>query len=271
MAVFLKKGIHGSAYTPPAPDGSHPFGDISGHWAEAWMEDLYDEGVTSGYPDGTYRPQRQVTRAEAASFLLKAIYGSAYTPPAPSGGSFSDVAGHWAESWIEQLKDDGIASGYPDGSYRPENPVNRAEVAVFLVHAFNLSLACPPPGGQFELQVGSPAYISDERGCDVMGVGGKVFDLTGAPIAGLAVRMSGELAGQPIGILDSLTGSAADRFGFGGYYFELADAPIASQGTLWIQVLDASSGLPLSNQVFLDTFDTCDRNLALVNWVQVGE
>jgi hypothetical protein len=124
-------------------------------------------------------------------------------------------------------------------------------------------------GEQFDLQEGSPAYISDERGCDVMGVGGKLFDLTGAPIAGLAVRMSGELAGQPIGTLDSLTGSAADRFGFGGYYFELADTPIASQGTLWIQVLDASSGLPLSAQVFLDTFDTCDRNLVLVNWLQV--
>jgi hypothetical protein len=124
-------------------------------------------------------------------------------------------------------------------------------------------------GAQFDLQEGSPAYISDERGCDVMGVGGKVFDLTGAPIAGLAVRMSGELAGQSMRTLDSLTGSAADRFGFGGYYFELADTPIASQGTLWIQVLDASSGLPLSNQEFLDTFNACDRNLVLVNWQQV--
>jgi hypothetical protein len=140
MAVFLKKGIHGSAYTPPSPDGSHPFGDIAGHWAEAWIEELYDEGLTSGYPDGTYRPENSVTRAEMAVFLLKAKHGSGFIPPAPSDGSFSDVAGHWAEAWIEQLKAEGITSGYPDGTYRPQNPVTRAEMAVFLVNTFSLPL-----------------------------------------------------------------------------------------------------------------------------------
>jgi hypothetical protein len=138
MAVFLKKGIHGASYTPPTPDGSHPFSDIAGHWAEAWIEDLYDEGFTSGFPDGTFRPLNKVTRAEMAVFLLKAKHGSSYTPPAPAGGSFTDVAGHWAEAWIEQLKAEGITSGYPDGTYRPNNTVTRAEMAVFLVNAFGL-------------------------------------------------------------------------------------------------------------------------------------
>ena len=102
MAVFLKKGIHGSTYTPPASDCSHPFSDIDGHWAEAWIEDLYDEGFTSGFPDGTYRPDNQVTRAEMAVFLKRAIHGSAYTSPAPDGSHpFSDIAGHWAEAWME--------------------------------------------------------------------------------------------------------------------------------------------------------------------------
>jgi len=51
-----------------------------------------------------------------------------------------DVTGHWAEGWIEQLKAEGITSGYPDGTYRPENQVTRAEMAVFLVNAFSLPL-----------------------------------------------------------------------------------------------------------------------------------
>jgi len=140
MAVFILKGIYGSSYTPPTPNGSHPFSDISGHWAEAWMEQLYDEGLTSGYPDSTYRPENRVSRAEMAVFLLKAMHGSAYTPPTPAGGSFTDVGGHWAEDWIEQLKEEGITSGYPDGTYRPENQVTRAEMAVFLVNAFSLPL-----------------------------------------------------------------------------------------------------------------------------------
>ena len=141
MAVFLKKGIHSGSYFPPLPDGSHPFSDISGHWAEEWIEDLFDEGFTSGFPDGTYRPDNQVTRAEMAVFLKKAIHGSAYTSPTPDGSHpFSDITGHWAEAWIEDLFDEGITSGFPDETYRPENQVTRAEMAVFLVNAFSLLL-----------------------------------------------------------------------------------------------------------------------------------
>ena len=116
---------------------------LGGHWAEGWIEDLYGDGLTSGYPDNTYRPENQVTRAEMAIFLLKARFGSTYSPPAPSGGAFSDVAGHWAEAWIEQLKEEGITSGYPDGTYRPENLVTRAEMAVFLSGTFVLLMPSP--------------------------------------------------------------------------------------------------------------------------------
>jgi parallel beta-helix repeat protein len=139
MSVFLKKGIHGSDYAPPSPDGSHPFSDIAGHWAEAWIEDLYDEGMTSGFPDGTHRPENRVTRAEIAVFLLKAILGSGYTPQAIDGSHpFTDITGHWAEAWIEDLHNEGITSGYADGAYRADNPVTRAEIAVFLVNTFSL-------------------------------------------------------------------------------------------------------------------------------------
>jgi len=135
MAVFLLKGM---GITPPALDGSHPFSDISGHWAEAWIEELYDQGITGGYPDGTYRPENQVTRAEMAIFLLKGI---GVTPPASDGSHpFSDIAGHWAEIFIEELYDQGITGGYPDGTYRPQNQVTRAEMAVFLVKTFNLPM-----------------------------------------------------------------------------------------------------------------------------------
>ena len=99
-------------------------------------------------------------------------------------------------------------------------------------------------------------------------MGGKVYDSQGAPILGLAVRLSGELSGASFGPLDVLTGSAADRFGIGGYYFQFSDAPIATENTLFVQVLDASSGLELSEQVPLTTFDNCDQNLVFINWTQ---
>ena len=125
-------------------------------------------------------------------------------------------------------------------------------------------------GAQFELQPGSPTHTAHVSGCSNLGVGGRVFDTQSAPIIGLAVRLGGELGGLDIGTLDSITGSAFDLFGFGGYYIDLGDTPIASQGTLWIQVVEASSGLPLSQQVFLTTFANCEQNLVLVNFRQVG-
>src|SRR3990170_2108470 len=125
-------------------------------------------------------------------------------------------------------------------------------------------------GTQFELQPGSPSPTAHVSGCSNLGVGGRGFDTQSAPIIGLAVRLGGELGGLDIGTLDSITGSAFDLFGFGGYYIDLGDTPIASQGTLWIQVVEASSGLPLSQQVFPTTFANCEQNLVLVNFRQVG-
>jgi len=138
LAVFLMRGREGASYLPPAPDGSSPFIDISSHWAEAWIEALYDEGLTSGYPDQTYRPDQPVTRAEMAAFILMASHDASYSPPPPTGGAFSDIADHWAEAWIEQIKEEGIASGYPDGSYQPEASIQRAEIAVYLLRGFDL-------------------------------------------------------------------------------------------------------------------------------------
>jgi len=126
-------------------------------------------------------------------------------------------------------------------------------------------------GAQFELQPGSPSPIAHVSGCSNMGVGGRVFDIESDPIINMAVRMGGELGGLDIGTLDSLTGSATDLFGFGGYYFDLGDTPIASQNTLWIQVIDPSSELPLSQQIPLITYDSCDQNLILVNFRWVGQ
>jgi len=140
MAVFLLKSIYGGDYTPPSASGG-VFTDIEGHWGEPWIEALFEEGITAGYLDGSYRPGNAVSRAEIAVFLLKAKFGVSYSPPPSSDPPvFSDVEGHWAEPWIEALFEEGITTGYPDGTYQPVNPVNRAEMAVFIVNTIQLSL-----------------------------------------------------------------------------------------------------------------------------------
>lgn len=137
IAIFLLKGINfPTNYNPPQATDFN-FSDIENHWARHWIEALRASGITGGFADGTYRPDQAVTRAEMAVFLLKAVNGPGYSPPV-AAATFSDVEGHWAQNWIEALRSEGITGGYPDGSYRPDNTVSRAEMAVFIINTFGL-------------------------------------------------------------------------------------------------------------------------------------
>jgi glucose/arabinose dehydrogenase len=138
MAVFLERGMNGSSYSPPAATGT-VFGDIPvSYWSASWIEKLYADGITGGCGGGNYCPEASVTRAQMAVFLLRAKHGSSYTPP-PATGVFLDVpTSYWAASWIEQLTAEGITSGCGGGDYCPEQPVSRAQMAVFLVRTFGL-------------------------------------------------------------------------------------------------------------------------------------
>ena len=76
-----------------------------------------------------------------AIFLLRAKYGSDYTPPPPTGVLFDDIpANAFAAAWIEQLAAEGITSGCGGGNYCPNNTVTRAQMAVFIQKTFALPL-----------------------------------------------------------------------------------------------------------------------------------
>jgi len=139
MAIFLLKGIHGPSYSPPTVGSSTGFADVAtSHWAAAWIKQLAVEGITGGCGTGIYCPESSVTRAEMSIFLLRARHGSGYAPSA-AVGLFTDVpAGYWARNWIEQLAVEAITSGCGSGNYCPEDPVTRAQMAIFLVRTFNL-------------------------------------------------------------------------------------------------------------------------------------
>ena len=124
---------------PPAVGDSTGFSDVAtDYWAAAWIKQLAAEGITGGCGAGIYCPDATVTRAQMAVFLLKAKHGTAYTPTAATG-VFTDVpVGYWADKWIEQLASEGITGGCGVGIYCPDSSVTRAQMAVFLVKAFNL-------------------------------------------------------------------------------------------------------------------------------------
>ena len=146
MAVFLLKGEHGSAYAPPHCAATI-FTDVpcpNGGFVD-WINQLNTEGITGGCGGGNYCPGNSVTRGQMAVFLLKGEHGGAYAAPACSSTVFTDVPCPGAQfvNFINQLNAEGITGGCGGGDYCPGNPVNRGQMAVFLVKTFGLLLYGP--------------------------------------------------------------------------------------------------------------------------------
>ncbi len=99
-----------------------------------YVQTIFQLGITSGCAGGNYCPASPVTRAQMAVFLLKAKEGAAYVPPACPGG-FNDVPceNNPFAPWIYELAARGITSGCGSGNYCPDNPVNRRQMAPFLL------------------------------------------------------------------------------------------------------------------------------------------
>lgn len=96
--------------------------DNSGKWYENDVATVVNAKYMSGYPDGSFRPEAPITRAELAAMLTRDDKSA--VKPAP----FKDVKGHWAAEAIGRAHAKGWISGYPDGNFRPDAPVTRAEL-----------------------------------------------------------------------------------------------------------------------------------------------
>ena len=125
-----------------------------------------------------------------------------------------------------------------------------------------------PFGLQASPQGLSAALYDPSRGCDWMGVAGRVFDLQNRPVKGIRVALTGYLGMNRVELL-SLSGTAL-QYGPSGYEFTLANAPTASTGRLSIQLFDQSD-LPLSPKIVFDTYAECESNLILIDFKQVDE
>ena len=143
MAVFLMKANLGAAEIPPPATGT-VFADVPASNPFApWIEQLAAFRITGGCGNGNYCPNDPVTRAQMAVFLLKSEHGSAYLPPICTG-VFPDVScPSTFANWIEQIFSEGITGGCGNGNYCPADPVNRGQMAVFLVKTFGLQLYGP--------------------------------------------------------------------------------------------------------------------------------
>jgi uncharacterized protein YjdB len=107
--------------------------DVEGHWAQSTIQDMVDEGIIGGYPDGTFRPNNSITRAEFVSLIVKAL-----NLEPDSGRVFGDAANHWAKDAIRIASYYGLVIGYSDSLFGPDDPVTREQMAVIIVNATKL-------------------------------------------------------------------------------------------------------------------------------------
>lgn len=102
-----------------------PFNDVAeSDWSQQAIGFMLEKGMIKGYEDGSFRPKAAISRAEFAAMAArfdKLVAGG--------GNSFFDVpAGHWAQGAIDSAAAKGWITGYPDGSFKPERKITRAEV-----------------------------------------------------------------------------------------------------------------------------------------------
>ena len=94
-------------------------------WFNNAVSTLSNMGIVNGKPDGGFHPNDPITRAEFAAIAARffVVEPGSEVPESP----FSDIAGHWANQYINLAYHLKVISGYPDGTYRPNNPILRAE------------------------------------------------------------------------------------------------------------------------------------------------
>ncbi|MGO4372971.1 S-layer homology domain-containing protein, partial [Paenibacillus sp. MCAF20] len=113
------------------------FTDTSGHWASSYIEEAVKKGITKGYPNGTFRPNGNITRAEFAVMLMNGL------KPDVQGSAlgFKDKAaiGSWAVKAVSQAVQLGIISGYTDGTFQPAKNISHTEMAAMIVRASGLA------------------------------------------------------------------------------------------------------------------------------------
>lgn len=139
MAAFIMRAR--GEFNPPAP-GSQRFNDVPpSNPFYAFVDRMAQLQITLGCGGGNYCPNNSVLREQMAAFLIRALHEPGYIPPAPSSQRFNDVPpSHAFYAHIEEMATRAITLGCSSNPplYCPGNEVTRAQMAAFLVRAFNL-------------------------------------------------------------------------------------------------------------------------------------
>lgn len=122
------------------------FSDASNDWYSKAINYVVGMGLISGYPNGTFKPNESITRAEFAQMISGYVkkraefeqkLSSSFKNEKASTSDFKDVKDHWAKDAIDKLYGNKNVTGYPDGSFKPNAKITRAEAVTILNSVFN--------------------------------------------------------------------------------------------------------------------------------------
>jgi S-layer homology domain len=131
------------AGTNAAPNRIAQASDVTGNWAEPFIRVLVEKEIIKGYPDGTFKPDQPINRAEFAALLNRAFS----LPAATSTRKFKDVPSkYWATEVIQKAASAGFIAGYPNGTFAPKQNITRIQSLVALVNGSKLE-----PSGNLDL------------------------------------------------------------------------------------------------------------------------
>lgn len=145
-ATFWRTG--NSVYT--VIELSKSFNDIASHWGQDYIELLAGKLIVDGVTDTTFEPDRNVTRAEFAALLVRSLGLSTVT----GATYFDDVdADDWFAGVVNAAAKSGIVDGYEDGTFRPNAPITREELAAMVVRAYKFA------GGKVTVDASTQAQV----------------------------------------------------------------------------------------------------------------
>lgn len=148
--------------------------DIDTHWAKKDIKHLVGLLAINGYPDGTFKPDNSITRAEFATILAKAMGWTANAGAA----KFEDAVPEWAKGYIGAAVEKGVIKGYEDNTFRADRLISRAEIAVMVVRALGKGTSDRPLtfSDASDIQAWAAGYVATaaDEGI-VKGMPGNVF------------------------------------------------------------------------------------------------
>ncbi len=165
IAALLHQALVATQRTPTlaspyivSPDRYLPsFSDTTKHWAADFIHRLASASLISGFADGRFQPEATIDRAQYAALVVQAFKPAPLRPPA----QFWDVPqSFWGAAAIHQAYQAGFLSGFPDGTFHPEQPLKRVHLLLSLANGLNLPPAPATVLSLYRDRDDIPAYAS---------------------------------------------------------------------------------------------------------------